>query len=308
VSGAGIVISSSEGIDEGVAVRDITPDPSWNEGAGIVVMYGQEFQSFGALTLRGSLIERVSIAGAILASAVASIEGLAVRDVESDLVGEHGDGLSAQHDWGVNVPSNLVLRSSTVQDVQGLGVMIDRSTSRLESSVVRGAHQAAAGRGSGIQIYGCDTPGCSAAVTMRSVLIEDTHDAGVRAYNARVAIEGSIIRGSSSTASGLGGDGLAVIADLAPASARVATTRIEDSARAGLSTFGATVLLFESVLACQAFDVNGEPYHGWQFVLEDLGGNFCGCPEATAPCLVVSEALVPPPPVEPPEPPEIPAE
>jgi hypothetical protein len=52
-------------------------------------------------------------------------------------------------------------------------------------------------------------------------------------------------------------------------------------------------------MSCQTFDLDSETYQGTAATLENLGGNVCGCPEATSTCVAVSASLEPPPALEP---------
>jgi hypothetical protein len=70
--------------------------------------------------------------------------------------------------------------------------------------------------------------------------------------------------------------------------------RIESSERAGIANFGAVVDLAGTTLQCNGFDLAGEDYEGSPSVVHDLGGNACGCPEATGACEMVSADLDPP--------------
>jgi Right handed beta helix region len=76
---------------------------------------------------------------------------------------------------------------------------------------------------------------------------------------------------------------------------------IEDSARAGISSFGSNnVSLFNVKIACSAFDLDIENLSGCpppSFF--DGGGLACGCPDANGSCLGVSSQLTP---AEPPGP------
>jgi hypothetical protein len=85
-----------------------------------------------------------------------------------------------------------------------------------------------------------------------------------------------------------------VLRNAAPASATVFNTSIEQSTRAGLTTFGATVSLGGSRIRCAAFALTGEPYLGSDFILEDGGGNTCGCDGDAGACKLVSVGLEPP--------------
>ncbi len=73
---------------------------------------------------------------------------------------------------------------------------------------------------------------------------------------------------------------------------------VTESARAGLSSFGAGVTLGGSALHCNTIDLNGEVSYDLPFVFEDLGGNGCGCPEATGACKAISPGLAPPEPLD----------
>jgi hypothetical protein len=111
---------------------------------------------------------------------------------------------------------------------------------------------------------------------------------------ASAELEACVVRDTAPRADGFLGDGLVVWSYGGPASVSVNATRIEQSARAAVSSFGGAVALGSSLLVCQAFDVGAEPLDGQPSVLEDRGGVLCGCPEATERCLAKSYALEPP--------------
>jgi hypothetical protein len=70
--------------------------------------------------------------------------------------------------------------------------------------------------------------------------------------------------------------------------------RIEDSARGALAVFGASVQYEGTLLRCQSFDVIAEAYDRRAYVIENLGNNGCGCPEANGACILESPGLAPP--------------
>jgi hypothetical protein len=72
---------------------------------------------------------------------------------------------------------------------------------------------------------------------------------------------------------------------------------IFSSERAAVSNFGSYVAMDSNSMACQSFDMDGEPFCGLNFIYDDLGGNVCGCPVPDGVCHVVSSSLQPPPPV-----------
>jgi hypothetical protein len=84
-----------------------------------------------------------------------------------------------------------------------------------------------------------------------------------------------------------------------PTSVLLDASAIEDSARAGLSNFGAFVSLGATTVRCAAFELEGEKWSGSEFRFEDRGGNACGCPTADQVCEAVSAGLEPPEPIPP---------
>jgi hypothetical protein len=295
VLGVGILIAGSDGLVEAVAVRNIATGTLPDEVGGIAVVHRPGAPAPGPLTLRGSAVQGIARVGVLVSGTEATIEGLAVEGVELTPVGTFGRGVSIEPVLPAGVPSNVTLRSSVVEDVHNVGVLIAESAAHLEGVAVRRVALEGTGLlGRGIVVQ--DTAGLAGEppVTLASVHVEDTHGVGVIVVRADAAIEGSVVR--SSRANGLDefGDGVVVVAGEAPASASVERTRVEASARAGFSIFGAHLRALENALTCQSFDVDGEPHLAADFVFEDLGGNFCGCPEATTSCLVVSAGLEPP--------------
>jgi hypothetical protein len=83
-----------------------------------------------------------------------------------------------------------------------------------------------------------------------------------------------------------------------PANATIISSRIEESARSALASFGATVALGGNVFACAPIDINVETYEGQPYVTNNLGGNGCGCPDIHD-CKAQSANLAPPAPLNP---------
>ena len=134
-------------------------------------------------------------------------------------------------------------------------------------------------------------------LTLRSSLVELSHEAGLSINDAHAIVERSILRDTLPTPGAEFGDGLLVWSTDVRASAVLSETRIERSARAGIASFGATIGLERMQLLCQPIDLNGEHYGGMDFEFQDAGGNLCGCPEAVATCKAMSAQLEPPPPL-----------
>ena len=64
---------------------------------------------------------------------------------------------------------------------------------------------------------------------------------------------------------------------------------IYNSARAGMSLFGATAWVTDNYVMCQLFDLAGNPYLGVDYAYHNGGGNWCGCDADSR-----SAALTPP--------------
>jgi len=116
-------------------------------------------------------------------------------------------------------------------------------------------------------------------------VIERSRDFGVLIAASPVTIATTVVRDTMSTESGRPfGDGVAVFGVPATERISVSSSRIERSARAGLSNFGSIVSLRDVHIACAAVRLDGEPFVEWLHVFEDGGGNACGCPIADGAC------------------------
>jgi hypothetical protein len=92
-------------------------------------------------------------------------------------------------------------------------------------------------------------------------LVEECHEFGLSVIGSDATLEASVVRATAArTADGLFGDGVAVFGPTAQAAAATLSgVRIEESARAGLASFGAFVSLASTSIRCAAFELAGEP-------------------------------------------------
>ena len=79
-----------------------------------------------------------------------------------------------------------------------------------------------------------------------------------------------------------------------PASAVLAGSRVEGNARSGVSSFGSSLSIEDSVLECNTIHLDGEVFQGLPATFEDRGGAVCGCAGAEVDCKVLSSNLAPP--------------
>jgi hypothetical protein len=260
-------------------------------------------------TLRASVVER-GVLGVQVFGSDATVERVAVRDCGFDPA-LNGVGLS------VGVPCRAVgdaeqchaparsvvtVRGSLVERSHVVGMFVNGSDAVVERTLVRDMRAGVGGLwGRGIQIQdACGFGSCvglaPATAVVRSSRIDGTFEGGVLAVSSTLTIETSLVRATAAAQNGLFGDGVLVMKSGGDASGTVFGSRVEQSARAALATFGSPVAVGGNAFVCQAFDLDREPAaDGANGSFDDLGGNGCGCPAPDRTCRAVSSSLAPPP-------------
>ncbi|HZO12260.1 MAG TPA: hypothetical protein VFB62_03350, partial [Polyangiaceae bacterium] len=130
----------------------------------------------------------------------------------------------------------------------------------------------------------------SYAASLSRTLVEATSGFGVMVAGASATIDALLVHGTPGANEG---DGILAVTLESAAHAELTRTRVEQWKRAGISSFGADIVLGSSVLECNTIQLDGE-LHQSGFTFEDAGGNVCGCNGETSPCKVVSSNLEPP--------------
>jgi hypothetical protein len=140
-------------------------------------------------------------------------------------------------------------------------------------------------------------PLARASAIVRPSLVEQNH-VGVFVAGADATVEASVVRATLNQASdGLFGDGVTVFSLVAPAAATITNARVDDSARAGIATFGALVSLAGPRIGWAGIELAGERFETADFTLSGGGNNQCGCPSADGSCIVLSTGIEPPAPL-----------
>ncbi|MBI4701292.1 MAG: right-handed parallel beta-helix repeat-containing protein [Deltaproteobacteria bacterium] len=259
-----------------------------------------------SVTVKASLVETARELGVFVSGSDATIEATVVRDTqpdEKDLVG--GRSIHIQ-DTDTGQRAAVTVRTSLIERNHEVGVCVLGSDASIEASVVRDTQSDAKGEwefGRGISIERDPDTGERAEVAVRSSFIEMNRGVGVFVAGSDATIEASVVRDTQPHGDGRFGDGVVVVSKSASATALVIATRIENSARVALSNFGAKVTLGWNIFQCAVFDLEGEEYLGSAYSFNHLGGNVCGCPEATEECEMVSAEIEPPEPLPPLDPP-----
>jgi hypothetical protein len=307
IQNAILVVGASATI-EGSVMRDTFSDKEGLFGVGLWAQHDVELNKPTSVTLRSSVVERSRMLGVMVLGAQASIEATSIRDTMPNDDESFGYGLYIGATGDINglssVRSSATVKASLIERSHVLGAFVYGSTALIESTVVRDTSPTLAwlsGRGVAIQNEEGASERTSAMI--RSSLIERSEEMGVSVIGADATIESSLIRDTVANAKGEFGDGVVVInLPSSEATAHITGLRVEGSARAGLSNFGATVALGSSALTCSAFDIEGGTFADRAFEFENLGGNACGCPAPTESCEALSAGLSAPKPVDIPDP------
>jgi hypothetical protein len=294
----GVFVAGSEATVEASVVRATALDAEELVGRGVNVRADPTTGAPSTLHLQRSLVEENHQLGVFVEGSSATVDASVVRRT----LPAHGfgRGVNVQADPTTGSPSTFDLQHSLVEQNHQVGVVVAGGEATIEASVVRETQPNVLGyHGRGVQVQMHPTTGTASTLLLESSLVEQSYEGGVYVIDADATLASCVVRDSLPNGDDRLGEGVSLASALGNASATIRATRIERSARAAVSTWGAHVAIGGSVLSCQAFDINYETYGGTAARLDDLGGNLCGCPEATAPCVGVTASLEPPPLIEP---------
>jgi hypothetical protein len=190
-------------------------------------------------------------------------------------------------------------------DIAGTGLAVSSANVELARiRIDRTVPDALGDVGAGLQVN--SDHGYPSEVTVNQLLVRHTRAAAVGVFGSRVAFNDVAILDVQAKADGTFGDGIALASvafnndrdDFVDAT--ITRALVRGAARAAIALFGGTVRLEQSVL-CSPIDINIERGYAYaldgttrerEVVLEDHGGNVCGC-GAPAACLARSAGLSP---------------
>jgi hypothetical protein len=276
-------------------VRDTAPAADGVTGRGVGIQPDPTTGAPSLATIRGSLLERNHEIGLMLVGSTATVESTVIRDTLPNAEGVFARGIYVRNDPMTGAPSSLTLRGAVLARNQGGGISLDAAEALVETTVIQDTtSQVLFGRA--INLQPDFTTGAPSSITLRGSFVEGSMDLGLVAYQSTVVVESSAIVRTTPNIQGIFGDGLSAVhgvEGLMPTTMVIEASLIEDSARAGVSNFGSSVFLSNSVVGCASFQLAGEPSAGLSGSYEDGGGNACGCP-AAGECKVISAGLSPP--------------
>jgi len=315
---AGVSVAASQVSIDGTVIRDTYPDAVKQIDGSALLVRECDLAAGCARVVRGSAVMRGSNVSNVADAAVRAwrsdmtIEGSVIRDVAPTAMGlDRGRGVVFEGCGPLQgcAPPKLakgVVRGTLVERTHDIGIFVMGSEVTIEGSSVRHteprAYDGEFGRGISAQIACDDTcdPMAPANLIVRGTRVEDVHQFGIAIVGSDGTIEASLVRTIVPQAADGGfGDGLVVTrhADRA-AAASLRTSRIEDSARAGVAAFASTGFLADNAVVCAGIPLVSEELELGPATLDDGGGNRCGCPTPTSPCQAISANLAPPPPLD----------
>jgi hypothetical protein len=273
------VIGSLDFLIDHVWVHDLP-------GRGLVIQ--NDFGPTSGRTL-DSLIEFVGDVGLFTGASVHDIERTISRDLGSA-------PSSVEHNPMTGDRALVSYTSCILERGSVLGLQVGSSDVTMSATLIRDIGPQPDGRfGNGVAVS--DEGLGPSTFAIDGSVIERVPYLGILAYQSTVAMVNTSIRDVfPQVADGTFGDGVAVVIDPNPASVSMTNCRIERTARAGVTVFGAPLAMLDSSVGCASFDIDTEIHLGVPAAFDSLGGNACGCEQLEV-CKAVSANLAPPPPV-----------
>lgn len=293
----GIALAATDAVIEAALVRDTKVGAVPSLARGLLVQGDAQVNARGSLVLTGSVVERSAVVGIMADAADATLENVTVRDV-SPSGSRYGIGVIANANAAQRTV--MTMRASLVERAAEAGVIVAGADGTLEGVIVRDVAPIANGTlGQGIIVEFGAAPSNRSVGALRASVVERAHEAGILVYGSDAEIEGTAVRGTRASTDGSLGDGIAVIREQVDATAKITRSRVEGSARAGVSAFGGAVTLGATVIECNQLALVAEEYSGAPGTFDNQGQTVCRCGAGETPCAALSSRVVPPKPPRP---------
>ena len=283
---------------DGTTVRGSLPNATGSLGVGLFARAGD-----GALALaipsvvhaERSVVEGHFGAGISLSGGELVATRSVVRDIAPQAAdGEDGFGVFAIEDPTVSLPSVISLDRVVVERTFAGGVVMQEGqldATRL-TVVDVGPNQATQAFGAGVAFQLGPAGGATGTLTDSTVV--RAHGQGVFVAASEAIVERTYVRDTLPyDAEAAFGDGVLVAAFDEQASLAVHGSRVDNSVRAGVASFGAAVSVGETLMVCNSIDLNGQDLGGTSSFVDE-GGNVCRCDGVDHACQLQGAALLPP--------------
>jgi hypothetical protein len=301
----GIYAAAADVTIESTVVRYMQPGPlsfHGGGGRGLSVQGSKDGSARGHGVVDRSVFQHNQEFGIFVLGSDLEVTSTVIEDTMPQQADQRiGRGINAVTDSVTHVHSTAVIRSSMIRRNHQVGVFLETSDATVESTVIRETLPDAStglwGAGLAVQLGVAEQ---ESTASVRGCVIADAHQVGISFIGVEATVDStSVSRTKPEEASGYFGDGIVVSSFYgSPATAMITRSRIEASARAGISVFGSSASVSTTTLECQAIHLDAEQYQSLAPEVHDLGGNVCGCAGESVTCQVVSSSLAPPTPLD----------
>jgi hypothetical protein len=301
---AGIHVEGSDLLLESVVVRDTQPHPTSGEhGVGVSVLETAESIAGASAVLRGAFIANNHQTGLFVAGSAIELDAVVIRDTLPQLAtGYGGSGLIISNNPDGGARATASVRRSIIEQNAEVGVFVMGSDAELDGVAIRDTSPRQTDRrfGHGLQIQHDPGGDERAIVSVRASLIEQSHSVGMAVVGSNAHLAGvSIVDTRPHPDTALYGDAIVVGSLTLEGWAELSSCSVRESARAGLSVFGATANIAATQLECNPIHLAVEPHGAFEPLLTNAGANRCSCAEDEVVCRAVSVGLEPPTPADP---------
>ena len=300
---SGIAAYGGDAFVDRTTVRDINAPQTIGEwGAGIRFYNNGEGATRPTGIVTSSTVDEAHRVGVELWAAEATLERVLVRRPRKKTDGQHGFGVIAfDHDVTLE-PSDLTYRGGVIDGASQGGLVISGSHALVDAVAVTNTQPTATGAlGVAVSVIANYQTAASASAEMSNIVVDGTHGGGIVVGGGDLVLSDAIVRNVDKQLNvddfgdGIGASSTIVwIPTLFPTTLDVTRVTVEGVPRAGISNFGATVTVNDSLLECNPIDLDGENLDEAPFEFASGGDNDCGCAAERHECKVLTTNLEPP--------------
>ena len=250
-----------------------------------------------------STIEDTFVNGVELQGVDASFESSIVRRVDPKPDQTNGIGITAWLSENSGDRTQLALRGCRVELTHQGGVAIAGSDAVIEDTAVIDTQprELDGGLGVGLSVLLTLDSLVPASASIERTVVDGAHGGAIGIAGSDATLTDVVVRNVDAQQSAADfGDGIGASATLVwipglfPSSATITRATVDSVPRAGISTFGATVSVADSLLWCNGIDLDGETIDAQPYTFDNGGGNECGCDGELHECRMLSSNLDPP--------------
>ena len=293
----GVLVAGATLSVESSVVRGTRATLAGQGGVGITAIASPADGVPSVLSIRSSVIEQNTATGVAVLGSEATLVGTLVRDTQPQPAdGKFGEAVVVVPDADFDVPTRATLEGCVLERNLEASLLVSDAEATVTETTVRDSRPelALGERGFGVAVQRSPQGSRPAHLTLRASTVLDSDLVGVFVGDATAEVDRVLVRRTSPTSGSEDGDGFVVVNYGRGAEAVLTASRIEQSGRAGASSFSAILRLGSSAFECNAFHLDGEPAPAGPFEITNLGGNACGCEGESVECQVLSAGLTPP--------------